>query len=228
MEHKWVWSNPAGWICLKLPVQVWQQRALFFLTSLSKVAPGTITSPDGLIHPLISTGCPFLLCSCAHVSSCTGINYCDASSALQFVACLGWQWCQMVFRDNPWADPRACDQHTELFLNSTVHIGREKNSLGAYGTYWQGHRSSPSALLSDRLARKWSLAHICGTAAGKDRRTCQQGPADRRLAVWLGWQGAAGWTSASRDIAYKWYGSRVKVQWWCAAIMREGAAVSTH
>lgn len=130
-------------------------RALGFFTSLSKVAPGTITSPNGLIHPVISTGCPFLLCSCAHISSCTGVNYCDASSALQFVACLGWYPCQMVFRDNPWADPRACDQHTEPFLKSTVHVGREKNSLGTYGAHWQGHRGSSRSLPSNRPAGGW-------------------------------------------------------------------------
>lgn len=105
-------------------------------------------------------------------------------------------------------------------------LAEGRNSLGAYGACWQRHQSSSSSSLSDRPARKWRLAHICGTAAGKDRRTCQQGPADRRLAVWLGWQGAAGWTSASRDVACELQGSRVKVQWWCAA-RREGATTST-
>lgn len=182
------------------PSAALETESFTLFTSLSKVGPGTRTFCDGPIHPLISTHCPFLLSSCARVSLGTVINYCGASSALQFVACHGWHRCQMVFRDNPWADPRVCDQHTELFLNSTVRIGREKNSLGAYGAYWQGHRSSSRSLRTDGPARKWRLAHICGTAAGKDRRTCQQGPADRRLAVRVGWRAAAGWTSASRDM----------------------------
>lgn len=35
---------------MKLPVHIWQQRALLFFTSLCKVAPGTVMPPDGLIH----------------------------------------------------------------------------------------------------------------------------------------------------------------------------------
>lgn len=112
-----------------------------------------------------------------------------------------------------------CDQHTELFLNSTVHIGREKNSLGAYRAYWQEHRSSSSSLLSNGPASKWRLAHICGTAAEKDRRTCQQGPADRRLAVRVGWQVAAGWTSASRAVNYMVLG------WWFGGGAQPGEKV---
>lgn len=104
VKHWRVCSNLPGWIQLKLPVQVQQPEGFILLTSLSKVAAGTVTSADGFIHPVISTGCPFLLCSCARISSCTGTDDCVASTALQFVACLGWHQCHMVFRDNPWAE----------------------------------------------------------------------------------------------------------------------------
>lgn len=210
MEQKGAWSCLPGWTCLNLSVQSWQQRALLFLTSLSKVAPGAITSPDGLIHPVISTQCSPLLCSCAHVMHWNKLLWCKPCFAICGMPWLapvpdGFQGQSLSRSKSMWPACRAVlEQHRTYW--------HEQNSLGAYGVHWQGHRSSSSSLLSDRLARKRRLAHIYGTAAGKDRRTCQQGPADRRLAVWLGWQGAAGWTSASRDAAYELGGFQVKVQ----------------